>query len=351
MFYVSSNPKHSISAEMNQVHQAMIKKYNLEREATADIVKAKIMTKYLRAFKNAGLHPSKGTSQNLIQTSLETQAMEQISQNVGKALGIGRYSLFRNQHFWYKDKQSEWGADDVFEAELKEFLNIAVKKAIQKKKHFNKNNQAIIIGNLTSNISESLREELKQNMESIIEKNTEGTEIITNPQFRPGKIDVMSFNGIIEADIRPEWKEFIQAFQGARFTVKNYSSNSKMEVIHLGNTNISKSIPGALEDILGPSKEKEILHIFFHSLKYANKNTLIGQHILHLRFAYELAGGGLYDRDKNKLDAADFFVYNDPSSENIYVRSTKAMIADAIKYTQGLGDPLHSDIIILKSVF
>jgi hypothetical protein len=44
----------------------MIKKYNLEKEAVADIARAKIMTKYLRAFKHAGLHPTKGISQNLI---------------------------------------------------------------------------------------------------------------------------------------------------------------------------------------------------------------------------------------------------------------------------------------------
>jgi hypothetical protein len=46
--------------------------------------------------------------------------------------------------------------------------------------------------------------------------------------------------------------------------------------------------------------QDEALHIFYHTLgSYENQSTesnerkIIGEHIAHLRFAYELAGGGL----------------------------------------------------------
>jgi hypothetical protein len=72
-----------------------------------------------------------------------------------------------------------------------------------------------------------------------------------------------------------------------------------------------------------------------------------------LRFAYELAGEGLVTEDGSDLKGADFFIYNDPDSTNIYVRSTKAMIRD---YIEGKGfkknqDPLTSKIAISKASF
>jgi len=70
-----------------------------------------------------------------------------------------------------------------------------------------------------------------------------------------------------------------------------------------------------------------------------------------LRFAYELAGGGLRDESGQKIDSADFFIYNDPASNNIYVRSTKEMIANAMNYMGNVRDPLRSNIIILKNSF
>jgi hypothetical protein len=59
----------------------------------------------------------------------------------------------------------------------------------------------------------------------------------------------------------------------------------------------------------------------------------------------------LRDSKNNKLDSADFFIYNDPASDNIYVRSTKEMIANAMNYMATVKDPLHSNIIILKNSF
>jgi hypothetical protein len=64
----------------------------------------------------------------------------------------------------------------------------------------------------------------------------------------------------------PYWKNFIQTFKGARFTVKNYNSASKYQTIHLGNTDITKTLLSSLTDI--GFTQKDALHIFAHSLAY-----------------------------------------------------------------------------------
>jgi hypothetical protein len=104
---------------------------------------------------------------------------------------------------------------------------------------------------------------------------TKESDVITKPEFRAGKIDVTSFTGDITANVHPQWEEFVSAFKGAKFTVKNYSSTSQTEVIHLGNTNITKSLLGSLDEL--NIANDTAIHIFFHSLAYAKKgNYMVG---------------------------------------------------------------------------
>lgn len=333
--------EHSIYDEMRRVHDQMDAKYKMRRSAATDIRKAQKMEMYLRAFKAAGnknndkIHP--------VIKGLDAQAMSDIADQVGAALGIGKYSLFRMQHKWYLDSQSRWGADDVFEAELQQFLNIAVEQATQGQA----TGDAQILGSLPGNIAKGFLREISKNGQKMVQGKQ--ANFVNTPTFRSGKVDVASFNGnfSFDADMSPFWKDFLNTFKGARFTVKNYGS-SKYEAIHLGNTDITKSLLGSLSDI--GNTQKQATHIFYHSLAHAGEAG-VSEHLLHLRFAYELAGGGLQDAAGNKIDSADFFIYNDPTSNNIYVRSTKEMIANAMDYMGAVQDPLHSHIIILKNSF
>lgn len=347
--YISSTPKHDIRTELNEVHKNMINKYKLQQNAFKDKERAEIMTKYLQAFKKIG----NGEKSNTLQTELEDEAIIEISKKVGEKLGIKAYSLFKNPHYYYskektKNSQTLWGVDDVFEAELKTFLDVATEKAV---KNIEDIQISQTVGNLPVNISNEFMQQLDPYFKNKTKMTMKGNEIIFKPEFRSGKTDVESFKGAISTNIQPNWEKFISTFQGANFTLKNYSSLSKREVIHLGNTNIAKAMLGSLEEIGFPNKSA--LHIFFHSIssykKRGGKQT--GEHIVHLRFAYELSGAGLYDQQGNRIDTADFFIYNDPSSNNIYVRSTKEMIANATNYLGNIRDPLHSDIIVLKSSF
>ena len=51
----------------------------------------------------------------------------------------------------------------------------------------------------------------------------------------------------------------------------------------------------------------------------------------HLRFTYELEGNGLYDENGVTISGAYFLIVNYPISKNIYVRITKAIIANILR--------------------
>ena len=357
---------HHAADDLHRVHQVLDAKFTMKKQASADEIRAKKMEKYLQMFKAVG-NQRDDKIKPQFQVALEQEAMQDVAAQVGQALGIGNYSLFRMKHSWYAkgDNSSKvrWGADDVFEAELAKLLEIAGEQALQ-----NISTQGVdmgvgIIGGQTGNVSVQGLEELSRLPQEIaknfmergpeaIEKAKQNSDLITPPTFRSAKVDVTGYSAewSIEAEIKPEWEDFIKVFSGARFTVKNYSSTSANEVIHIGNSDLYKAFYGTLTDTLN-FQSREATHIYYHTI---NTNPLVGDmgdHILHIRFAYELTGNGLYDQQGNKIDAADFFIYNDPASNNIWVRSTKAMISQIMDYVGQVRDPLHSGIVILKKAF
>lgn len=333
---------HDIYGEMRKVHTAMDMKYKLKRNAAADIKKAQQMEQYLRAFK-AVVNQKKGQN-NIIIGELEDQAIRNISAQVGASLGLSNYKLFKNVHGRNYTLAKSLGADDIFELELSHFLNAAITEVTKGQSVGN----AKVLGRLPGNIAKGFLNQISKHGSSLV--SGKASQIITKPTFKSGKVDVVSFSGNFQysADVLPYWENFIKIFKGARFTVKNYSSFSKYETIHLGHTDITKTLLSSLTEI--GYNQKEALHIFEHSLAYQS-DLIVGEHLLHLRFAYELTGGGLRDEDGNKLTGADFFIYNDPSSNDIYVRSTKEMIANAMDYMGSVQDPLRSNIVILKNSF
>ena len=341
--------EHSLSVEMKLVHDRLLNKYNLEKSAKKDIIRAKKMEMYLRKFKALGDKFNQDTSKPNYQLSLEDQALEQVADQVGVALGLGQKkgnSLFRWTHKMGL-RSSVSGVDDIFEAELSSLLQIAAQKATSSIT----NSGVEVVGQLSGNIAKGLMKELQRQGPAITQNSFTASGLISVPQARSAKVDVTGYSAkfVATADIKPEWKEFINLFKGAKMTLKNYSgSNPNYETIHLGKTVPQKAILGSLNS-LGLSN-KQAVHIYYHLINH-NPIEAEGSHILHLRFQYELTGGGLYTSDGTKIDEADFFVYNDPTSGNIWVRSTKAMIAEMSKYTGKIGNPLHSGVVVLKSSF
>lgn len=339
--------EHSLHSEMETVHAKMLSKYNITKTAKKDIDKAKRMEQYLRAFKSLRSKQAKSQIKPTFQIALENEALEAIARQATQNLGLSQkkgISLFRWGHIAGR-RAGITGVDDVFEAELSELLKVAAQEATG-----NMSGSGVeVVGKVVGNIAERSIEALSQQMSQVIQKSGKPSELLEAPTARAIKTDVTGYSAefAVNANIKPQWREFIRLFTGVKMTVKNYSSKTQYETIHLGKTVPQKAILASL-DKLG-YKNKYGTHIYYHLVNSIPEES---EHILHLRFQYELAGGGLYTSDGTSLDAADFFVYNDPASTNIWVRSTKEMIANMFSYIdQDIRDPLHSGIAILKSSF
>lgn len=365
---------HHAIDELNAVHNKMKRKFQNQSQMKIDIARAKKMQDYLQLFKKIGNNdiPEEQRKDVNFQRELSLEGMEEIVKQVGTFLNIQRYKLFQNRHEWYRGEKAKLGADDIFEAELYALLIKAGEMALKDEKKDIKLGVNLIggvAGNIKDsvNIAQSTEEIFKKMMDGVSDKDIQKflheTEIITTPTARSAKVDVTGYNKSfdISSSIKPEWQDFIKTFQGANFSVKNYSSKTKYvnNVIHLGNTNTLKAMYGILSS-LGYG-EKKATHIYAHTkfsylLGHSAAKGEGPSHILHMRFAYELTGAGLWtetDDGLQQLDEVDFFIYNDPSSDNIFVRSTKEMISQSMDYldTSNIGDPWNSSIVILKSSF
>ena len=345
---------HSLSMELGQVHNRMKQRYNLQQQAAEDVQKAYKMEMYLRNFKVAGNeYWKKEKIQPGYKTSIETQAMEEIATQVRKNLKLGSSglnALFRWKHKDAQDVAKSVGADDIFEAELNEMLQVASKMALQDDSQ-KIDSGAQILGRVAGNVSEGILKELEKQFPAKVASHDLPDDLTGGTHARSIKADVGGYSRAfrISASIKPQWLDFINTFTGVKMSVKNYSSGGSSYQITLGDTAIQKSIPAILSN-LGYS-DKKAVHIYYHILGEQPFDTKTAGHVIHLRFAYELTGGGLYS-EKKRLDSADFFVYNDPNSNNIWVRSTKQMIANAMDYTDfNIGNPLHSKIVVLKRQF
>lgn len=149
-----------------------------------------------------------------------------------------------------------------------------------------------------------------------------------------------------------------QLLKDASFTDKQYNRWGKdgardyMNVqLHLGNTNLYKAITGVVSEVYPFTNIQR--SIFFRGLQILKGTKRppsatpqeVTRHFVHMRFNYELRGTGLLDRNGNS-SVAKYIIYNDPSSDVIYVRDTASIILEEMKKSRS---NLFGDITIAAS--
>lgn len=346
----------NIQYELNQVHAIMAQAYDF-RAYQDDVKRAAQMETILRKIKSMRVTQDK--DQNNIESVLDEQCYDIAKKAFSNLKTISRDDLkakrlFMTTHGTGYELGKQMGVDDIVEAELSSVIQSIQALAFS-------NNVEIdnldFLSNTTGRVKGNLIDDAQKLMENITEDAVQGViNKINNTNFRNKpyiklvaklkdtqaksiKTDVISFNADLVAELDPAWDQF-SVFAGANFTVKNYISKRKNDVavqIHFGESNPYKSIMAQLT-YLGFSVPQS-KRIFYHSLNswLNSKAKSVEIHIPHIRFAYELQGNGLYDADGDPISGADFLIVNDPISENIYVRSTKAMVAAALR--RELQDP------------
>lgn len=349
--------------ELNQVHTQMIAAYNIN-EYAGDVVRAKQMEDILRKIKNTKI------VKDGEKTNLESAFDEQCYQIAEMALNsiqtvsgsdkLHANRLFMTTHSSGYELGKNMNVDDIAEAELAATIQSLQSLAFKDEINVGpidivSNTTGRVKGNLTDE-AQRLMDDTTQGMVKQVIDRIQGTNFrnkayqkiaakLKDTQAKSIKADVISYNAELTAYLKPEWEKF-NVFAGARFTVKNYIPKRKNGIavqIHFGESNPYKSVMAQL-DYLGYSF-KQSQHIFFHSLNSWMKNSTkaVETHIPHLRFAYELQGSGLVDDDGMSISGADFLIVNDPTSyDGIYVRSTKAMIANALQSNNSSTEPFTS---------
>lgn len=355
---------HSIT-DFTEVHSRLESKIRMRYEAGSENKKAAEMEKYLRAIKMVTSNVNQ-TNQNSLESTLDDLAYDDLIELAQESLNImnanGRSvssikQLFNREHKAFIKKGAV--GDDIFEEELYSVLKAVEQKATKLPdidlgvsltggQTTNTRNFAGLDKTVIDAYMEELFTELTQNQRWT--QKAARTELARLKSVS-GKVDLKGYRADIdfEAELDPKWAKMIQAFSGTNFTLKNYTSRSQIMEIHLGNTVPFKAFSGALDD-LGFSQE-ESDHIFYHGLN--SKNPAVGQHAYHTRLYYELTGVGLYDSDGNPLDSANYIIYNDPFTSDIFVRSTKQILYDLIMRgdTKFTGNPFKGGITLKKTYF
>lgn len=357
---------HQALDDLNEVHQYMILKNNLKAEAAKDVKQAQEIEKYLRAIKSVRLNKQGGIKSNEINEALEDLAVEDLQEivqgslNILNAHGRNHYAgLFKHLH--EKVSPSNLKADDVAEEEV-----YAILKTLESKMKTENINAGIeLTGGKTANVVnrnllQDMADDFRKDVINGLATQVDYEKYIDSDLFRlkgvSQKVDVTGISSSvdIEAELDEKWQNMAKAFQGANFSIKNYSSHTKGTTLHLGNSNPFRAFYGVTSSVGYNSKES--VHIYYHSYnsyKYSNKNTEKKQtRIFQIRMMYELMGVGLYDSEGNPISAANFLIYNDPWSDEIYVRSTKQIIYEFLQVSGGFsGDPFKSAIVIKKAYF
>lgn len=212
-----------------------------------------------------------------------------------------------------------------------------------------------------------------------------------------GKIDVngkspnakiilsLSTSGKGLSDFTKKLRTVAKIMQAATFTAKNYKSfrwddqvkeyvpinneASWANKLHLGKSDPFRAIHGTLSSL---GYDSTNIGIYFTKMvealdgiktmqkPYAHEfHSDIVSHINHLRFVYELTGGGqTYDKAVDlAFPEARYLIYNDPTTGNIYVRSTASIVVDYISSTlkkkdsRVLNDAFFSAMSVSKASF
>lgn len=174
----------------------------------------------------------------------------------------------------------------------------------------------------------------------------ENKRISTQVRNAAGKVDISGKAITLNYSKTLPYKveRLMELMKDATFSAKNYTSNAWditkkkdwNEIgLHLGNTNLYKAITGALSEIQMGHKQQT--SFFFRGVNTIlndkhSYGSITAQHFSHLRFIYELRGSGLLDQN-GLIMPVKYLIYNDPSSDAIYVKDTASIILEALDST------------------
>lgn len=333
---------------LNDIHSKMARKMRRLNEDA----RAKQIENVLVEIKRTAIELKQGKQNSAVLKTVKDEIVQLIQTTFNKQITAHTalkepFNLFQRQH----QRVQAVKADDIFEEQLGYLIEAAASM-----RQINVDIDLILGGQdiATTATINNLTKQMESQIISITNKaiqnqakniNQKNPKLVRTIQAKAGKVDIRTAVLEVEGKTDDIISNFLRVISGATFTLKNYKTKSwkdgeltekdlrKMK-IHLGDSNPYKAITGALSEIYPNIKIQNI--IYYRGMEILSGQSeppdsaslsQVQQHFGHLRFIFELRGSGLIDEHGMK-QTADFFIWNDPTSEKIIVRSTAALIQD-----------------------
>lgn len=317
---------------LSLAHQALQAKINNTKDL--DMINAQMLQNFFQDLQDVALGKSaKFFDQLVIQQILDGIQLNDKRINIG--LLFGRRGGFRFENEISRIIQSVWDqvATEDFKFDKKQVL-------------LGKDTGATFLGEIIDDLSEDLVKKLGLSTKKVIDLETLSG--VTKKYYIPkvmGKIDVKGYEIKIKADASPQMIQIYNLLKDATFSLKNYDSLSWDKLLqdyvettgknlHLGNSSIFRALYGGIAGTGITSDPDVILSAIFAGVNEADNNPIVGTHLYHLRYFYELSGAGILDDNGQMSQGVKYIVYNDPHG-GIYVKSTAEIL---FKITEGIMD-------------
>lgn len=371
MFYNGDN-RYPVNQFLGEVHERLRKKYALGRKVGKDAAEAETLTIFFQKIKNQFLN----NQQDLDET--DEQFFNEIQKIVETKMGKTIFN-YKGMNSTLKGNKFEEDIANIVSAiatgTTKDASDIqtGTEKAYGSKsmQRFLKDNTYVIsyqsekgqsynIELLTKDLNNGVKEwiiqeALPKSIQKVKEKNQNQNKYNLYMTQINAKTDINNMNTVFtkEWNFSPETQKAVNILKTATFTAKNYNAGSNL---HLGDTNPVRTYFSVLDSLKYNYKTESssFLHgiNLFHSKNVTqDRKTVYSQHIYKLRFIYELIGAGLKGQDLTELASAKFLLYNVTNNDNIYVRSTKQIIATLYDnfdkdFTQKREDPFSGGMYL-----
>lgn len=332
---------------VNHVHNKVYRQYiNKQKQ---DVIQAQKLQNFLRQLKNAVIKEEgtvktgKSTFDSVVSEEMLSQILNQLDRNLkSNGLKEGTKLLFQR----LAGKQY-WKRGTYFERELAALWQTIIDTCI--KKDFDLGTYQLNTGKVTgtTTIAKNMREKLAEKIAQGVATDEAIKELeITQHDHYQQRVQIKTdINSLPEVNIQafenPEFQELYSLLQGATVTAKSYTLHSRdpQEKIYklrevfpqlkLGNAeDPHRAIVGTLQDIGYALSTAEKVFYAGSTEAEKNHNQTVLNHMYHLKYVYELTGAGIWN--SLNVGRARFLVFNDPSSDLIYVQSTAELIENIL---------------------
>lgn len=355
MYYNGGYDNKHVSEFLGIVHRRMNAKYSKKNEQLK--ANAQTLEKFLRELKLAA---NQGNSSEFFHNEILDAILQGIKSHLRGNTKVE--TLFRKRgNSYLQGKRFE---DDLTNVVLTIMEQVAADPKTVSRKEINigtrtgspLNDLHETIDDMGNEIVEGVGEELLERMRK---NDTNALKEFYSKNVQ-GKIDVRGYEIEVNAQATPKMLEIYELLKDATFSAKSYSSmtwdqalkemvSTSRKAITLGHSHFYRAFSGPLLD-LGYDIRTTNSAIFAGENMVGRKEN-VAQHFFHLRYIYELTGSGIIYTDGGYLGEVKYLIYNDPASDEIYVKSAAEILEDILSNYNFEGNPFNAGAHIAKIKF